>query len=45
MIDLPARAAWSHQDARVGYEVLFLHREPDGYGFDGHATAVEDGAA
>jgi hypothetical protein len=45
MVDLPATAAWRHLDARVGFEVLFLHREPDGYRFAGHATAVEDGDA
>ena len=43
MIDLPPTAAWRHLDARIGFEVLFLHREPDGYRFDGHSTAVEDG--
>jgi hypothetical protein len=42
MIDLPATAAWRHLDARVGFEVLFLHREADGYRFDGHSTAAED---
>jgi uncharacterized protein len=42
---LPASAAWRHLDARVGFEVLFLRREPDGYRFEGHATAVEDGEA
>jgi hypothetical protein len=41
--DLPATAAWRHLDARVGFEVLFLRREQDGYRLDGHATAVEDG--
>jgi hypothetical protein len=45
MIDLPAVAAWRHLDARVGFEVLFLRREPDGYRFDGHSTAIEDGEA
>jgi hypothetical protein len=32
-------------DARVGFEVLFLRRETDGFRFDGHTTAVEDGEA
>jgi uncharacterized protein len=45
MIDLPPTAAWRHLDARDGFEVLFLHREPDGYRFEGHSTAVEDGHA
>src|SRR5512132_357818 len=43
MVDLPATAAWRHLDARDGFEVLFLRREADGYRFDGHSTAVEDG--
>jgi hypothetical protein len=41
MVDLPAIAAWRHLDARDGFEVLFLGREPDGYHFEGHSTAVE----
>jgi hypothetical protein len=45
MIDLPATAAWRHLDARDGLEVLFLRAEPDGYHFDGHSTAVEEGEA
>lgn len=45
MIDLPATAAWRHLGARDGFEVVFLRREPDGYGIEGHATAVEDGEA
>ena len=40
---LPATAAWRHLDARVGFEVLFLRRQTDGYHFEGHSTAVEDG--
>ena len=42
MVDLPTTAAWRHLDARVGFEVVFLHREPDGYRLEGHSTAVED---
>jgi hypothetical protein len=42
---LPATAAWRHLDARVGFEVLFPSRETDGYRFEGHSTAVEDGKA
>lgn len=45
MVDLPVMAAWRHLDARVGFEVLFLRRERDGYRLDGHATAVEAGEA
>lgn len=41
--ELPATAAWRHVDARAGFEVLFLQPEPDGYGFRGYSTAVEDG--
>jgi hypothetical protein len=44
-VDLPAAAAWRHLDARVGFEVLFLRSEAEGYRFDGHSTAVEDGQA
>lgn len=43
--DFPETAAWRHLDARVGFEVVFLRRETDGYQFDGHSTAVEDGKA
>ena len=35
-------AAWRHLDARDGFEVVFLHREPDGYRVEGHSTAVEE---
>lgn len=45
MVDLPTIAAWRHLDARVGFEVLFLHRDANGYHVEGHATAVEDGKA
>jgi hypothetical protein len=43
--DLPTTAAWRHLDARVGFEVLFLHRDADGYHLEGYSTAVEDGKA
>jgi hypothetical protein len=43
--DLPAAAAWRHVDARVGFEVVFLHREAGGYRLDGHSVAVEGGVA
>jgi hypothetical protein len=42
---LPAAAAWRHQGARDGFEVVFAHAEPGGYRFDGHTTAVEGGEA
>jgi hypothetical protein len=41
MIDLPPTAAWRFEDARLGFEVLFLHHQPAGYLFKGHSTAVE----
>jgi hypothetical protein len=43
--DLPATAAWRHLDARAGFEVVFLFRESDRYGLNGHVTAVEEGEA
>ena len=42
-MDVPPSAAWRHLDARVGFEVVFLRRETDGYRVEGHSTAVEDG--
>ena len=42
---LPWTAAWRHVEARDGFEVVFLERDGEGYRFDGHATAVEDGEA
>jgi hypothetical protein len=45
MVELPATAAWRHLDVRTGFEVLFLRRGRDGYQFDGHSTAVEEGEA
>ena len=43
--DLPASAAWRHQDARVGFEVLFASRDANGIRLEGHSTAVEEGVA
>ena len=40
---MPASATWRHLDARVGFEVVFLRKEQDGYSLEGHSTAVEDG--
>lgn len=42
---LPATAAWSHQDARSGFEVVHLRQEDDGCRMDGCTTAVEGGQA
>jgi hypothetical protein len=41
--ELPPQAAWRHLGAREGFEVVFLQAEPDGYRFEGHSTAVEEG--
>jgi hypothetical protein len=41
--DPPPHAAWQHRDAREGFEVVFLHSDDDGYRFEGHTAAVEDG--
>jgi uncharacterized protein len=38
-------AAWRHQDARAGFEVVFPRREGPGYRLDGYSTAVEEGEA
>ena len=43
--ELPGTAAWRHLDARVGFEVVFLQREKDGYQLDGHSAAMDDGQA
>ena len=43
--DLPAAAAWRLVDAWEGFEVLFPHREPDGYRLEGHSAGVEEGVA
>jgi hypothetical protein len=45
MAGLPATAAWRHVGTRVGFEVIFLRRDVDGYRVDGHSTAVENGEA
>ncbi|MET8800877.1 putative glycolipid-binding domain-containing protein [Nocardia sp. NPDC004568] len=41
----PATAAWSHRDARSGFEVVHLRRDGDGRRMDGCTTAVEDDQA
>src|ERR1700728_3182307 len=39
----PATAAWSHRDARSGFEVVYFQRLDTGHQIDGCTTAVEDG--
>src|SRR6202034_2565615 len=38
----PATAAWSHRDARSGFEVVYFQRLDTGHQIDGCTTAVED---
>lgn len=40
---LPATAAWQHQQARAGFEVVYFHRLDDGYRVEGRTAAIEDG--
>ncbi len=42
---LPAIAAWQHQDARAGFEVVFFRITEDRYLIEGCTTAVEDRTA
>jgi uncharacterized protein len=42
---LPAVAAWRHLGARTGFEVAFLRSDAGGHRLEGHAAAVEEGAA
>jgi hypothetical protein len=39
----PTSAAWSHQDARSGFEVVYFQPLGDGHLLTGATTAVEDG--
>ena len=39
----PATAAWSHRDARSGFEVAYFQRLDAGHRIDGCTTAVENG--
>jgi uncharacterized protein len=39
----PASAAWRHQEARSGFEVVYFRETSDGLRIDGCTTAVEDG--
>ncbi|MQA09785.1 MAG: hypothetical protein GEU98_14780 [Pseudonocardiaceae bacterium] len=41
----PATAAWSHRDARSGFEVVYFQVLNAGWQIDGCTTAVEDGQA
>ncbi len=39
----PPSAAWAHQEARSGFEVVYFQRHDDGHVLTGATTAVEDG--
>lgn len=39
----PATAAWLHEQARAGFEVVYFHPFEGGIRVDGSTTAVEDG--
>src|SRR3954454_8178974 len=39
----PTSAAWSHRDARSGFEVVHVRPTDDGHLLTGTTTAVEDG--
>lgn len=39
----PETAAWSHRDARSGFEVVYFQRLDTGHQIEGCTTAVEDG--
>lgn len=39
----PATAAWSHRDARTGFEVVYFAPLAHGYRIEGCTTAVDDG--
>lgn len=39
----PPFAAWQHRDAWVGFEVVFLHTDDDGYRLEGGTNAVGEG--
>jgi hypothetical protein len=42
---LPPSAAWRHQGARTGFEVVHFRSTADGFQIDGMTTAVENGQA
>jgi uncharacterized protein len=41
---VPATAAWRHQGARSGFEVVYFGARGDGCRIEGWTTAIEDGA-
>lgn len=41
----PLQAAWTHRDARAGFEVAFFLPAAGGYSVEGETTAVEEGEA
>ena len=41
---LPATAAWQHQDARAGFEVVYFQPFGEGIRAEGWTTAIEDGS-
>jgi hypothetical protein len=43
--DPPRQAAWRHQQARTGFEVVFFRADRRGWHLDGDSAAVEDGKA
>src|ERR1041384_3146006 len=43
--DPPRQAAWRHQQARTGFEVVFVRADRRGWHLDGDSAAVEDGKA
>ncbi|HEY6277017.1 MAG TPA: putative glycolipid-binding domain-containing protein [Streptosporangiaceae bacterium] len=40
---MPTTAAWRHQGARSGFEVVYFRDHPDGCAIEGWTAAVEDG--
>lgn len=38
----PAAASWTHEDARIGFEIVFFRPAADGHRLVGHTTANED---
>lgn len=42
-VSLPATAAWQHQDARTGFEVVYFQAGSGGSHLEGWTTAIEDG--
>jgi hypothetical protein len=41
---VPTTAAWRHQGARSGFEVVYFRDHDDGWAIEGWTTALEDGA-